>query len=67
VAEWREGMTALAGCPNVYVKLSGLDYIRSGWIGAPEAHAQVAGLVAEVLALFGVDRCMFASNFPVDL
>jgi phytoene dehydrogenase-like protein len=28
---------------------------------------QVAGLVAEVLALFGPARCMFASNFPVDL
>lgn len=64
---WREGMAALAALPNVHIKLSGLDYIRSGWIGDSAINGQIKGLVREVIALFGVSRCMFASNFPVDL
>jgi predicted TIM-barrel fold metal-dependent hydrolase len=50
---WRAAMTELAACPNVAVKISGM--------GAP-----VREFVLGAIELFGVERCMFASNYPVD-
>ncbi len=58
---WRRGMHALAACPNVVTKLSCLCLRDGPWI-ADENEP----LVRETIDLFGVDRCMFASNFPVD-
>ncbi len=61
LAAWREGMAALAARPNVHVKISCLCLREGPWT--------VAGnrpVVLETIELFGVDRCMFASNFPVD-
>ena len=52
-AGWRAAMQALSACPNVAVKISGM--------GAPER-----GFVLDTIELFGVRRCMFASNYPVD-
>ena len=60
-------MTALAALPNVHVKLSGLEYVMGGWTADAGKTATVKGLVREVISLFGHRRCMFASNFPVDL
>jgi predicted TIM-barrel fold metal-dependent hydrolase len=53
-------MTALAALPNVYCKLSCLCTL-DGWPVAENRRA-----VLETIDLFGTDRCMFASNFPVD-
>ena len=36
-----------------------------GWHKTAEREEFAKGLVLEVVALFGADRCMFASNFPV--
>jgi len=58
---WRAAMRAFAACPNVAVKISGL-----GLRGRPWRVADNAPVVREVLATFGVERCMFASNYPVD-
>jgi predicted TIM-barrel fold metal-dependent hydrolase len=58
---WREGMAALAGHANVAVKISGLGVVGKPW----RVHDHRA-IVLETIALFGTDRCMFASNFPVD-
>jgi predicted TIM-barrel fold metal-dependent hydrolase len=58
---WRAGMTALAAEPNVAVKISGLGVPGRPWTA--DAHREV---VLRTLDLFGVDRAMFASNFPVD-
>jgi predicted TIM-barrel fold metal-dependent hydrolase len=63
---WREGIKALAALPHVSIKLSGPSYILRNFAEDPEKDAIVAGLFREVIAAFGVDRCMFASNFPVD-
>jgi predicted TIM-barrel fold metal-dependent hydrolase len=58
---WRDGMTALAQCPNVNVKLSGLGTF---------VHAcrddVVGPIVAESVAMFGADRCCYGSNFPIE-
>lgn len=64
---WREGVTALALLPHVTMKLSGLSYITKGWhVAGSPAHDLVSGMVREAVMLFGSDRCMFASNYPVD-
>jgi predicted TIM-barrel fold metal-dependent hydrolase len=58
---WRRGMRALAACEHVCCKLSCLCLPQGGW--DYEANRRV---VLEAIELFGVERCMFASNFPVD-
>ena len=65
---WRAGMRALAALPLVSVKLSGLEYVRAGWMvrGSPAADA-IGDAVQFVFREFGAARVMAASNFPVDL
>ena len=58
---WRRGMHALAACPNVVTKISCLCLLDGPW--QPEENRPI---VLETIDIFGVDRCMFASNFPVD-
>jgi L-fuconolactonase len=61
-ALWRSGMRALAGAgEHVVCKLSGLAMP----LGSMDP-AVLAPWVEEAIELFGADRCMFASNFPVD-
>lgn len=71
---WAVGMAELATCPNVTVKLGGLamEYCGFGWHEKPtpptSRHlAEVTRPYYEtVIGMFGADRCMFESNFPVD-
>jgi predicted TIM-barrel fold metal-dependent hydrolase len=58
---WRDGMRALAACPNVMVKISGIGMIDHHW-----TVESIRPLVLETIDCFGIDRSMFASNFPVD-
>ena len=61
LALWREGMQALAAEPNVCVKLSGLGTFVHAY------RAQNVGpIIRETIALFGADRCMYGSNFPIE-
>jgi predicted TIM-barrel fold metal-dependent hydrolase len=58
---WREGMLALADCPNVNVKLSRLGTFVHA------CRADVMGpIVREGVAMFGADRCFYGSNFPIE-
>ncbi|MDF2462188.1 MAG: thioesterase [Ramlibacter sp.] len=61
LAGWRAAMEQVAHCPNVAVKISGLGQRGLPW--TPEANVPV---IRDTIAIFGSDRCMFASNFPVD-
>lgn len=61
IAAWRTAMAAMARCPNVVVKISGLGVRGAAW--TVEANRDI---VLTTIELFGVDRCLFASNFPVD-
>lgn len=61
LAGWREAMGTLAAEPNVAVKISGL-----GQPGRPWTVAANGPIVRDTIAIFGIHRCMFASNFPVD-
>jgi predicted TIM-barrel fold metal-dependent hydrolase len=58
---WRRGMARLAAEPNVSAKISGLGMVDRGW-----TTDSIRPFVLTIIDLFGVDRCMFASNFPVD-
>ena len=59
---WREGIDALASLgDNIVCKLSGLAMP----LGSMDA-AAFAPWIEHAIETFGVDRCMFASNFPVD-
>jgi predicted TIM-barrel fold metal-dependent hydrolase len=62
LALWRAGIDALAGLgDNVVCKLSGLAMP----LGSMRVEA-FAPWLEYAIGAFGVDRCMFASNFPVD-
>lgn len=58
---WREGMQAMAEAPNVSVKISGIGQRARPW-----TVEENRGIVLQVIEMFGVGRCMFASNYPVD-
>lgn len=60
-AAWRAFMARMARHPNVLTKLSGLGtFLRA-------ARAEDwAPVVRPTLDLFGPDRCMFGSNFPIE-
>ncbi|MGF6381686.1 amidohydrolase family protein [Paraburkholderia atlantica] len=58
---WREGMRLLAGRPNIAVKISGLAMFDHHW-----TVESLRPYVLETIDTFGVERAMFASNFPVD-
>ncbi|SAL60786.1 amidohydrolase family protein [Caballeronia humi] len=61
LAGWRAGLETLAACPNVWLKISGLGEAGVRW--SVERNVPV---VRDALAIFGWERSMFASNFPVD-
>jgi L-fuconolactonase len=74
LAAWRPAMKELATCPNVMLKLGGIGMPLFGldFHQHPEATTS-ADLAAAwgpeirwCIEQFGVDRCMFESNFPVD-
>ena len=58
---WKAALRQLADLPNVAMKISGL-----GMFDHPFTIESLRPLVCECLDVFGPDRAMFASNFPVD-
>ena len=74
LAAWHDDVAALGAQPNVVAKHSGLGMPllganRSRPLTADrvsEMTEQVAPLIRHVHDVFGVDRTMWASNFPID-
>jgi len=58
---WRRALAGVAACPNAVVKVSGL-----GCPGRPWTVDANRAIVLTAIDLFGIERTMFASNFPVD-
>ncbi len=58
---WRDGLRALAACPNVHVKISGMGMIDHHW-----TVESLRPYALETIDAFGSERTMFASNFPVE-
>lgn len=61
LAGWRQALDKLAAWPNVRIKISGIGVPGQRW-----TRELNAGVVRDAIRIFGVDRAMFASNFPVD-
>ena len=74
-AVWQAGLSDVATCPNVMVKVGGFAISRIAIVKAagrarPIASTELADIcrpwVDHCLGEFGAERCMFGSNFPVD-
>lgn len=61
LAAWKDALATVAALPNTAVKISGLGVPGMPWTA--EGNRRI---VEDTIELFGVERCMFASNFPVD-
>ena len=61
LAAWRRALEGAAAQPNVALKISGI-----GLPGQPWTVASNGPVIRDAVAIFGRDRAMFASNFPVD-
>ncbi|MDO6565711.1 amidohydrolase family protein [Alteromonas sp. 1_MG-2023] len=60
VKQWESNMQALAQCSRVAVKLSGWEMHCRNW------QWRIAQkIVAKTVAIFGIERVMLASNFPL--
>jgi predicted TIM-barrel fold metal-dependent hydrolase len=58
---WQRALEIAATQPNIAIKISGLGQQNAPW--TIEANEPI---VRAAVAIFGVDRTMFASNYPVD-
>ncbi len=73
-AQWRQSITDLAACDNVVAKLGGIAMPINGFgfhrrerpATSDELVAAAGDYYRHTIDVFGVDRCMFESNFPVD-
>lgn len=73
-ADWRRSIETLATCSNVNMKLGGLGMVLSGLDfhkrESPPSSVELADAwepyIVAAIEAFGVDRCMFESNFPPD-
>ncbi|WP_328700358.1 amidohydrolase family protein [Caenimonas soli] len=61
LGSWRKALDRVARQPNVNLKISGLGLPGRAW-----SQADNVPVIRDAIAIFGVHRCMFASNFPVD-
>lgn len=59
--QWHAGMKELAALPHCHVKLSGFGMFDTQWTAD-----SIQPLFDGMLELFGAERMMWGSNFPVD-
>jgi L-fuconolactonase len=72
--EWKASIAELATCPNVVAKLGGINMEMNGFgwhersrpPGSQELAEATRRYYEVTIERFGVARCMFESNFPVD-
>jgi predicted TIM-barrel fold metal-dependent hydrolase len=58
---WRDQLALLAPCENVRMKISGLGMCDHRW-----TVESIRPWVLTCIDLFGVDRCFFGTNWPLD-
>ena len=58
---WRAAMKRAASAPQTTLKLSGIGLTGRAW-----SLDDNRAIIRDSIEIFGTDRCMFASNFPVD-
>ena len=73
-AQWKKDVAELATCPNVMAKLGGINMTMNGFgwhkrdkpATSDELVAATGDWYRVMIDLFGPERCMFESNFPMD-
>ncbi len=60
LAAWRRAMETLAREPNVHVKISEFGLKDSAW-----DYQSNRAVVLDAVSIFGIERALFATNFPV--
>lgn len=71
---WRAGIAEVAACPNVVAKIGGVNMPINGFgwdkrarpATSDELVSATKHYYLDTIELFGPERCMFESNFPVD-
>jgi predicted TIM-barrel fold metal-dependent hydrolase len=70
MARWRDDLAALAAHPNVVAKQSGIAFpplgLQRPGLGRAELAELAAPLIEHTADVFGPDRMLFGSNFPMD-
>ena len=74
LSQWRQDITELATCENVMAKLGGINMKRNGFGWHKREQPPTSQELMEAtrpyyehaIEQFGVDRCLFESNYPVD-
>lgn len=61
IEQWRAALVTMANCPNLHVKLSGLNMFNPDW--TPRHMRQV---IRDSIQIFGADRAIYGSNFPLE-
>ena len=61
IKEWHRNIKLLSNSENVVIKLSGFGEFNSSW-----DVSSIKPLILNSIEEFGIKRCMFGSNFPVD-
>lgn len=61
LTKWRKGMKDLANLPKLSCKISGLGMFKPDW-----QVRDLRPIVLDVIEIFGPERVMLGSNFPVD-
>lgn len=61
IDRWKSALDLLSREPNAWAKISGLAMVEPTW-----NPSQLRGFVDQIIASFGVERSLFASNFPID-
>ena len=72
--QWKIDVAELAKCENVYAKIGGINMAVNGFDfhkqDMPPSSAELAAATQDwylySIDVFGPERCMFESNFPVD-
>jgi predicted TIM-barrel fold metal-dependent hydrolase len=73
-SRWQNDIAQLAELPHVHAKVSGLlmpvlghdFHLRGQKASMPEIVERLSPMVDHAVKVFGVERLMFASNFPMD-
>jgi len=61
IIEWHQQIKLLSLCDNVVIKLSGFGELNPSW-----NKTSIEPLILYSIEEFGINRCMFGTNFPVD-
>ena len=58
---WKNELIKLSSLDNTAIKISGLGMFDQQW-----TTESIKPIVLDCIEIFGIDRCFFATNFPVD-